>query len=367
MFLAPLTVAPYQQDILLDYIKAFCENFGILCLGLSSLLILIAVLFFRKYSDSFFDQDEDSATNSEQSPKISPFTTHGVSHLAIVLDGNRRYAKDHKKKNANEDKVISLCNTILNEFPKSPTIGLSSSTNEKLLCLKKILFETSLDGHRIGAENVLKLILYSVEAKISVLTLYAFSMENWKREPAELSVLMTLLTSAISRVAEVAKKHGIFVRFISTDMTPLPPILQELMKETEEYTRKIKPRNLIVNICVSYSGQQEICNACTSIVLSRHLTQTVYPVSKEEIRQYMLHSITQSSHELEDKNLFTKHSIEPQLMIRTGGDSRISNFLLFECAYTELFFSPRRLPEFSRYDFFNALGEYALREKRYGK
>lgn len=367
MFNHSISASHFPSEHYTNDLKMACGIFGIFSIGLFMLLVLAALVLFRTLPILTKKQQNVVDGRSSLPSSILGYSTHGVSHLAIVLDGNRRYAKNKKKKSFNDEKIILLCNRVLESCPESPIEKVNMATNAVIKCLEQLLRETSLDGHRIGARNVTSLLQYTIEAGIPVLTLYAFSTENWKRNPVETYVLMALFATGISNITAIAQRDGIFVRFISTDIHPLPAKIQTLMKATEEITRNITPRKLVLNICVSYGGQQEISNACTAIVLSRLLSQERSPVSTDEIRKHMLRSITQSNYEMQDKHIFFDTPVEPQLVIRTGGDCRISNFLLFECAYSELYFTPKKWPEFGRDDFFHALSEYRNREKRYGK
>lgn len=293
---------------------------------------------------------------------------YGVSHLGVVLDGNRRYGKATGDKSFDIIRINQLCTSILSA---SSLDGLSTSgvskILEKIAALKNLIRSTYLDGYRVGAEKISELIEICTATNISMLTVYAFSKENWKRSAVEVNVLMTIFVYVFFQFKSIAEKHGVFVRFVTTDTSPLPISLLELMKKVENETRAITPRNLVLNILMSYSGQEEIVNACNALVCSRLGAKISDPVTVDEFKRKMLESVTQSENQVEDSFVFAKSSAEPDLIIRTGGDFRISNFLLFESAYSEFIFTSKNWPEFSQSDFLDALHEYSIRERRKGK
>lgn len=294
--------------------------------------------------------------------------SHGVSHLAIVMDGNRRFAKKNEKiKAVNTSQINELCTKILHNPVKGILSPDNSTILHKLDMLKQLIRYTALDGHRIGAEKVESLILQCVNAGISMLTVYAFSTENWQRSHHEVQVLLSILFEVFYKFERFAEKYGVFIRFITTDCSHIPESLMELMKIIEIKSRVFRPRNLTLNICLSYGGLTEISSACSTIMISRFKQNDCSPVSVDEIKRLMLRSVTQPLYEDEDINVFLKNNIEPDLIIRTGGDYRISNFLIFESAYSELYFSKKTWPEFDEKDLHHALHEYSKRERRHGR
>lgn len=367
MLAPPLFIPSLSGERHLNYLATSCDAFGFFCLAIFLTVMIITPFVSRKLRDLSLEKEINSKrSESLQNPNELEHNTFGVSHLAVILDGNRRYAK--KKNNIFDgNKISSLCQCILQNLSKNSSVDTTTEVSKSISILKKLVFQTQLDGHRVGAENLENFISYVMEAKISVLTLYAFSIENWKRDSIETSVLMIIFIDVLLNIEKRAEKNGIFVRFVSTDVSLLPPPVLQLMKMTENRTRTITPRNLILNVCLSYSGQQEIANACTAVLLSRSLSQCQSPVKADELRKFMLRSITQSNFEVVDENIFLENSIEPQLVIRTGGEYRLSNFLLFECAYSEFFFTSKKWPEFSKNDLLSALHHYSQREKRCGK
>lgn len=292
---------------------------------------------------------------------------HSVAHLAIVMDGNRRFAKQTSRHTQDSTLISSVCSKILSQPYEMLLPPNNKAVVEQLTMLKKMIRWTPLDGHRLGAEKLEDVVLYAIDAGVQMLTVYAFSVENWNRAVHEVNMLLVILIEVVYRFNVFCEKHGVFIRFIVTDSRKIPSAIYDLMKMVENRSRNVHPRRIVLNVCMSYSGQTEIANACTEIAQSRRKDSNYSPVTVEEIRHYMLRSITQHQNELLDKNIFSNISVEPQLMIRTGGDYRISNFLLFESAYSEFFFSARKWPEFSKKDFCQALTEFSRREKRLGR
>jgi undecaprenyl diphosphate synthase len=203
-------------------------------------------------------------------------------------------------------------------------------------------------GHRQGVKSVRDTVEASGQLGIKYLTLYTFSTENWKRPKSEVTVLMRLLIKALRD--ETDKLHQNNVRLISVgDMSKLPErVLQEL-NDAIEKTKNNKLMTLV--LALSYSGRWDIINAIREIAYKYKKTG----LSQEKIDEKML-----------KQHLVTKDIPDPDLLIRTGGDYRISNFLLWELAYTELYFDKTFWPDFRRENLYKAIKEYQGRERRYG-
>lgn len=226
------------------------------------------------------------------------------AHIAIIMDGNGRWAKAR---------------------------GLPR-----------------IAGHRQGAEAVRKAVESCADLGVSYLTIYAFSSENWKRPASEIDDLMGLLRLYIRRELTELERKGVRVGFIG-DRTRLGPEINALIQESEERTRH--NANLRLTIAVDYGGRQEILDA------TRRISEQVQAgeLAPEDI-----------SEETFERQLQTWDMPEPDLLIRTSGEQRLSNFLLWQSAYTELVFTPTLWPDFSHHHLEEAIHEFQRRERRYG-
>jgi len=205
-----------------------------------------------------------------------------------------------------------------------------------------------IDGHRRGMETVREVVKGSIALGVDYLTLYGFSIENWKRPAAEISSLMGLLRLYLRQEIKELDQQGVRMRFIG-DRSLLAGDIVSLIEEAEEQTKDNTNLNLVV--ALSYGARQEITAAAQSV--ARQVAAGDLDVS--EI----------------DESLFTKHletagMPDPDLVIRTSGEQRISNFLLWQVAYAELVFVDTLWPDFSRDDLRDAIIEYHRRERRYG-
>ncbi len=197
-------------------------------------------------------------------------------------------------------------------------------------------------GHRIGSNNVERIATYAFKNGVKVLSLYAFSSENWARPKEEVDELMRLLEVYFKKfINKLIKKD---VRLcVMGDKTALSKKLQEVVKEAEE---KSKDNNsFVLNIGINYGGRQEIVNAVNTLI--------------KENKEVTVESIS--------KNLYTAPFGEPDLIIRTGGECRLSNFMLYQGAYSELYFTDVLWPDFNEEEFEKALSSFAKRNRRYGK
>ncbi|MBI2141087.1 di-trans,poly-cis-decaprenylcistransferase [Candidatus Woesearchaeota archaeon] len=231
------------------------------------------------------------------------------SHVAIILDGNRRFAKR--------------------------------------LMLKPWM------GHEWGRKKVEKLLDWCVELGIKELTLYAFSVDNFNRPKEEFDYIMKLFKEACEqlrtdkRLQEKGNKMGIRMRFLGR-LEMFPEVVRKLMRELMEKTAK--NRGLIVNFCMAYGGRQEIADAARKImgdVESGKLAAS--DVNEETFKKYLY---------MPD---------DPDLIIRTGGEKRLSGFLLYQSSYSELFFLEKMWPEFEKEDLVQVIEEFRQRHRRFGK
>lgn len=209
---------------------------------------------------------------------------------------------------------------------------------------------TRLRGHSAGAE-ALRALLQSCEDRpyLRYMTLYAFSTENWKRSPEEVSDLMNLLRHYVKREAQNLHEQGIRLRFIG-QRGALPADIQRDLLEVEAITAD--NARLIVSMAVSYGARQELVDALRAIG-KKVAMGLIAPDTIDEalIRQH----------------LYTAGMPDPDLLIRTGGDERLSNFLLWQSAYTELYFTEILWPDFTSEDLDEAIACYQKRERRFGR
>ena len=227
------------------------------------------------------------------------------SHIAIIMDGNGRWAKQRGK---------------LRTF-----------------------------GHHHGVKSVRETAESAAEIGIKYLTLYAFSTENWKRPKSEVDALMKLLVRTIHNEAKTLHDNKISLMAIG-DLDSLPQVtrneLSEAIKDTQHYDR------MKLILALSYSSRWEITNAAKLIARKVEAKELI----SENIDQHLFETC-----------LNTCSIPDPELLIRTSGEYRISNFLLWQIAYTELFFTPKLWPDFRKEDLFEAIVDYQSRERRFGK
>jgi len=203
-------------------------------------------------------------------------------------------------------------------------------------------------GHRAGAESARIVVEAAARLGIPILTLYAFSVENWKRPADEVEALMTLLREFLRKELTTLKKNGIRLRVIGR-MEELDPDIQNELREAMQQTEA--NRKLLLNVALNYSGRAEIIDAVRRLCRDCRENQTPPHVVDEEMFS---------------RYLYTSDLPDPDLLIRTSGEMRISNFLLWQIAYTELYLTETLWPDFRRMHFFSAIVEYQKRERRYG-
>ncbi|MDD4989132.1 MAG: polyprenyl diphosphate synthase [Candidatus Pacebacteria bacterium] len=203
----------------------------------------------------------------------------------------------------------------------------------------------SLEGHRRGYNKLRELSDWTEEKGIEYVTVYAFSTENWNRSKEEVMYLMDLFRILLKKDLPEFHKKGKRLRFIG-DLKRLAPDLQEGIKKAEELTKNNTRGTLCA--CISYGGRGEIVNA-----------------TREMIKKGMKpEDVTEESF---IKNLYAPDIPDPELIIRTGGEMRLSNFLTWQSIYSEFFFPKKFWPEFEKEDFFAILEEFATRKRNHGK
>jgi undecaprenyl diphosphate synthase len=201
-----------------------------------------------------------------------------------------------------------------------------------------------LAGHRAGTENLRRIIESCVEFGIEYLTIYAFSTENWGRPVDEVEGLMNIFDDVFNRELNALHKQGAQLRHIGR-LEGIRPSMIEKIKRGVEMTKNNS--RLILNVAFNYGGRDEILHAVQSIVESGIQPQDVTP-------------------ELIEQHLFTSGSPDPDLVIRTSGEMRTSNFLLWQSAYSEWYFPEVYWPDFGRKQLLEAIQEYNQRERRFG-
>lgn len=203
-------------------------------------------------------------------------------------------------------------------------------------------------GHKAGADNVETVADMMIAAGIPYMTVYAFSTENWKRSQEEVSYLMGLMRWYLKNYIRTALRKGIRLRFLG-DASRLDAELQKLIVEAQETTRDMP--NLTLSFAINYGGRDEILRAVRRV--SRDAADG--KLEEKDIDESLFSSY-----------LDTKGLPDPDLMIRTSGEERISNFLLWQLAYSELYFTDVYWPDFSEADLEKAIRAYAARDRRFG-
>lgn len=243
-------------------------------------------------------------TNSTETPSSTKTVSRVPRHVAIIMDGNNRWAKRR---------------------------GLPGAA-----------------GHRAGVETIRTVLRTCRKSGVEVLTLFAFSSENWTRPSAEVSALMQLFSLYLNNEVKKLHEDNVRLHFIGR-RDRLSASLQKKIAEAEQFTAANTESHLV--IAVDYGGQWDIANA------ARELAQQV---AKGELRPEQI-----------DEALFDRHTAlanlpKPDLLIRTAGEQRISNFLLWQCAYTEFYFTDVFWPDFGELEMQRALQVFAQRDRRFG-
>lgn len=244
-------------------------------------------------------------SNTLQFPDPQDASSDKPRHVAVIMDGNGRWARQH---------------------------GLPR-----------------IAGHRRGVEAVKNIAPAIVKRGIPYLTLFAFSSENWRRPSQEVALLVELLAATLENETQLLQQHEMRLRVIG-DLSKFPRRLQRKVAESVDLTRRNEALQL--TIALNYGGRWDMTQACRSLAEQ---------VARAEISPG---EITPSTIE---SRLCTRELPEPDLFIRTGGEQRISNFLLWQLAYTELYFTEAYWPDFDEQKLDQALWVYARRQRRFGK
>ena len=202
-----------------------------------------------------------------------------------------------------------------------------------------------LAGHKAGTENLRRVIRSTVEFGVKYLTIYAFSTENWGRPPEEVQGLMLILQDVIDRELNELHKEGVQLRHIGR-LERLDPKIQKKVLSAIELTRNND--RLVLNVAFNYGGRDEIV-----VAIQRMMRDGIAP---EDVTD-----------ELVSRYLYTAGVPDPDLIIRTSGELRVSNFLIWKAAYSEWYITPTYWPDFDKEEYYRALETFAHRERRFGK
>ena len=224
-------------------------------------------------------------------------------HIAIILDGNGRWAK------------------------------------------KRGLPRTA--GHAVGSENFRKIALYCRDIGVDYLTVYAFSTENWKRPSDEVQTIMRLLGKYLQEAIDTMERDKMKMRIFG-DVSGLPKKLQDLVAQTNEISKRYE--GFQANICLNYGGRAEIMQAAQRYAMDYAEGKADSELTEEVFSNY----------------LYSSGIPDPDLLIRPGGEQRISNFLLWQCAYSEFFFTDVLWPDFTTDELDKAIDVFRQRDRRYG-
>lgn len=227
-------------------------------------------------------------------------------HIAVIMDGNRRFGRR--------------------------------------------VYGSSLAGHKAGGEKLREFLAWSVEEGVQYLTVFAFSTENWKREPAEVEGMMQLFLTEVPRLGAQTTKLNVRVRFLISDGALLPDNVRRSLEQLEADTSACT--GLQLNVCLSYGGRGDVVHACQ--MLARQVAAG--ELKAEDIDEQAV-----------TKCLLTGDIPDPDVLIRTSGERRLSNFLMYQLAYAEMFFLDKHWPEVTHDDFNAVVSSFKHRQRRFGK
>ena len=203
-------------------------------------------------------------------------------------------------------------------------------------------------GHKQGVSVLKKILKAAKNLGCKVITVYAFSTENWSRPTTEVDFLINLFSEVLKNEIEEIHRESIKIKFIG-DLTPLPETLKQIIYRSESLTKNNNTFNL--NVCLNYGGRQEIVKVAKELALKS---------SSGEIKP------SEVNEELFNSELLTQGIKDPELLIRTSGEKRISNFLLWQLAYSEIYISEVFWPDFNEFEFLKAIIDYQSRKRRFG-
>mmetsp|Transcript_28236 Transcript_28236/g.40350 ORF Transcript_28236/g.40350 Transcript_28236/m.40350 type:complete len:433 (+) Transcript_28236:38-1336(+) len=263
-------------------------------------------------SELLFDEDRDERTRAElnamETKRESGVALECVPrHIAVIMDGNRRYGKEK--------------------------------------------YGSATRGHWDGSKTLIEFGKWCMNEGIETLTVYAFSTENWNRDADEVSALMAIFCKYCDELRGEAIQRGMRIHVLTTEGERIPEDVRRGIERLEEETKHCT--KFILNICLSYGGRNEITNACKDIVIDVQAGT----LDVDEIGEATL-----------QKKMLTNHCCDPDIIIRTSGEERLSNFLLWQAAYSEFFFLEKQWPELQKEDLLDVIRTFANgRKRRYGK
>ena len=250
-------------------------------------------------------RSENISTKEEKIKLSSQIDMQRIpEHVAIIMDGNGRWAKQR---------------------------GLPRSL-----------------GHNKGVSVLKEIIKVSKSLGCKVLTVYAFSTENWKRPSKEINFLVNLFEKVLKKEIDEIHQESIKISFIG-ELSPFPESLRSIINSSEALTRNNK--NFTLNVCVNYGGRQEIVKVAQEIAKKSFSGE----INPNEVNEELINS-----------ELLTQGVKDPELLIRTSGEKRISNFLLWQLAYSEIYISEVFWPDFDEFEFLKAIIDYQSRNRRFG-
>ena len=237
--------------------------------------------------------------NSDKQSEYPPLPNPPY-HVGIIMDGNGRWAKERGK--------------------------------------------TRFEGHQAGTENLRRILEHSVEFGVKMLTIYAFSTENWKRPPLEIQGLMRILENVIDRELKGLNKNGVQLRHLG-QLEKLKPVIRQKVRHAIDLTKN--NNRLILNVAFNYGGRDEIIEAVKHMLYDN--------ISPDDVTEELL-----------SRYMYTSGAPDPDLIIRTSGEFRTSNFLIWQAAYAEYYVTPTYWPDFNKAEYYKALYAYSQRDRRFG-
>lgn len=244
------------------------------------------------------------SNKKQENEDISLDENNIPEHIAIIMDGNGRWAKQRN-------------------LPRSM-------------------------GHKAGVENIREIVKECSRLRVKYLTLYAFSTENWKRPAEEVNAIMKLLVEYLKKEIDELHKNEVVLRTIG-DIEILPNVCKEELKNAYEKTKN--NTGLVLNLALNYGGRDEILRGIKLLYEDLNMEKIILEDINDEIFS---------------KYLYTKNMPDPDLIIRPSGEQRISNFLLWQCAYSELWYSNINWPDFTKEHLYKAIYDFQNRDRRFG-
>ena len=305
------------------------------CRTLAFSMLTLLRVWDPSISVDFLSGDKEAtqfSSSTGRHPRTNPPSDNAIAsdlnvpgHIAIIMDGNRRHGKD--------------------------------------------VYGDATRGHADGGRTLSRVIDWCLELGVQVVTVYAFSTENWNRDPAEIDLLMNIFEREAEEILRESLQRGVRVRVLSSQPERLPASVRQKFAQLERETES--GERLVLNLCVSYGGRDEIVGACRRVaarVESGELRSD--DINESVLGQEMLTarcapgSVNGRVVGSERKDM---QSHDPDVVIRTSGERRLSNFLLWQVAYSELIFIEKHWPAVQRADFLEVLQEYSRRKRRFGK